>query len=195
MARRIARALVPVKVILVGDSGVGKTALIATYSRDGYEPDSITTVAPARSTATVQLQNGLEVTLHIWDTAGQETYLAISQNFYRDAHVALVCYSPSSPESISAWIERVHAIVPSCPILLVATKSDLLSSEEKVELCIAGLSLIQTHGARSHYVTSAKSGHMVQEVFYGAANAGSPHGCAEPPPTVDPAAARAGGCC
>jgi small GTP-binding protein len=191
-----ARVAPPVKVVLVGDSGVGKTALVTAYCRGGFEWDCIATVAPARSTATVKVQGGAEVTLHIWDTAGQEAYHAISQSFYRDARVALVCYAPASPEPIAAWIGRVRAAAPACAVLLVATKADLLAQDERVALCSSGLALAQAHGARAHYVTSAKTGQAVEEVFYGAADARAGAGFPDAPAGVDPAApARRGGCC
>jgi small GTP-binding protein len=159
------------KLILVGDSGVGKTSLISSYTKNFFESDTIATVAPASSTATVKFPDGSDHKLVIWDTAGQEAYLAMAQNFYRAADVALVCYSPSAPDSIGEWIRRVHEQVPDCAILLVATKADLLTAEERVALCNTGLELVKKHQAKAHYITSAQTGDSVKEAFYGAAQA------------------------
>jgi small GTP-binding protein len=185
-----------VKLILVGDSGAGKTSLVTSYLTGSFESDAIPTVAPAHSTSTVTLQDGSAVLLQIWDTAGQEAYLSISQNFYREADIALVCYTPAGTDSIDAWIARVHGVVPTCLIFLVATKADTLSEQGRLDLFNAGLERVQNCGAKVHYVTSAKTGLSVKEVFTGAAKAGGNLEHSEPKLTLS--AERAGdaaGCC
>jgi small GTP-binding protein len=76
---------IPVKLILLGSSGVGKTTLIHSFCTQTFSQDSVSTVAPAFSEMTLEIDNGTLVTLQIWGTADQEQYQSISQMFYRDA--------------------------------------------------------------------------------------------------------------
>jgi small GTP-binding protein len=158
------------KVILVGPSGVGKTSLVSWFVKKEFETETISTVAPAFSTSVVKLADGTLVDLQIWDTAGQEAYLAISQMFYRDSQVAVVCYVPEAPETIDEWLARVREHVPDCVIILAATKADMLSEDERLELFNDGLRRSAQHGAKAHYVTSAKTGLAIEDLFYGAAS-------------------------
>jgi small GTP-binding protein len=158
-----------VKLILVGPSGVGKTSLISAFLKSAPEPIVPPTITPAFSNAPVTLQDGMHVDLQIWDTAGQEKYVSVSQIFYRDSHVAFVCYDPEHPESLDAWVTRVREQVASCVILLVATKGDLVSDQEKIDLFNRSLTLIQKYNAKAHYLTSAVSGLNVPELFMAAA--------------------------
>jgi small GTP-binding protein len=160
-----------VKLILVGPSGAGKTSLISCFLRGQAEPDALPTVAPAFSNATITVQSGV-VDLQIWDTAGQEKYVSVSQIFYRDSHVAFVCYEPGHPEVIEPWINRVREQVPTCAIILVATKADLLTDQERLALFNQSLNLVQVHNAKSHFITSSISGLNISELFYGAAESG-----------------------
>jgi small GTP-binding protein len=162
-----------IKLILVGPSGVGKTSLISTYLSGEPEPHPVTTVTPAFSNAVITLDTGIVVDLQIWDTAGQEKYASVSQIFYRDSHVAFVCYEPRNPRTIEPWMERIRQHVPNCTVILVATKADLLSDEERTSRFSRSLDVIQMHGAKGHYITSAVTGLSVPEVFYGAAEVGA----------------------
>jgi small GTP-binding protein len=159
------------KVILVGPSGVGKTSLVSCFVKHEFETETISTVAPAFSTSAVKLADDTLADLQIWDTAGQETYLAISRMFYRDSQVAIVCYTSDAPETIGEWIARVREQVSDCVIILAATKADELSEDGRLELFNDGLQRTAQHGANSHYVTSAKTGLGVNDVFFGAATA------------------------
>jgi Ras-related protein Rab-7A len=82
----------PIKVILVGSSGVGKTSLINNYFDQPHETDTSPTVAPALVATTISIPSGQPVDLHIWDTAGQERFQSIGGMFYRESDVALVCF-------------------------------------------------------------------------------------------------------
>ncbi|OHS99961.1 small GTP-binding protein [Tritrichomonas foetus] len=157
------------KVILVGSSGVGKTSLVSAYFDNPFENQELPTVAPASCTATVTLDNARKVDLQIWDTAGQERFQSISQMFYRDSHVAFVCYDIENTESIDQWVERVRQSVPECVIFLVTTKADLLTTDQQTECADKGNAAAKRLNCKLHLLTSAQNGLGVKELFMNAA--------------------------
>jgi small GTP-binding protein len=121
------------KVILVGASGVGKTCLIASYLRQRIGRKTPPTVAPAFRSCAVQRQDGSLVSLDIWDTAGQERYTSISQLFFRDSDVALVCFDPNDESSVARvrqWVSKVLGEVPSCRLFAVIRKADKIDKDQ-----------------------------------------------------------------
>ena len=157
-----------IKVILVGSSGVGKTSLVSSFFDNPFENQDLPTVAPASCSAVVEV-NDKKIELQIWDTAGQERFQAISQMFYRESHVAFVCFDPKQPEPVESWISRVRGEVPECIIYLVATKSDVLSQEEIKDLNQKGNEMLSQFQAKNFLMTSAKTGSGVRDLFESAA--------------------------
>lgn len=159
-----------VKLVLVGSSGVGKTSLISTYQKNPFEDQNvIPTVAPTSITSEVTLDDGTNVVLQIWDTAGHERFQSISRMFYRNANVAFVCYDKDNEESLGPWIDRVRAEVPECFIFIIATKTDLLTPDEISQMQTKGYQLCNNFKATVHLLTSSKKGTGVDEAFYEAA--------------------------
>ncbi|KAK3096103.1 hypothetical protein FSP39_023276, partial [Pinctada imbricata] len=117
-------------VVLVGDSGVGKTNLLSRFTRNEFNAESKTTIGVEFATRNVQIR-GKTVRAQIWDTAGQERYRAITSVYYRGAVGALVVYDitkPPSFENLEKWLGELkeHAD-PSCCIMIVGNKTDLAS--------------------------------------------------------------------
>jgi hypothetical protein len=79
------------KVVLTGDSGVGKSNLLSRHSRNEFMPESRCTIGVEFTTRTLQM-DGKVIKVQIWDTAGQERYRAITAAYYRRAVGALLCY-------------------------------------------------------------------------------------------------------
>lgn len=116
------------KIVLIGDSSVGKTDLLSRFTRDEFNPDSRATIGVEFATRTLEI-NGKRIKAQIWDTAGQERYRAITAAYYRGAVGALVVYDISnsdSYESVSRWLKEMkeHADA-NIVIALVGNKSDL----------------------------------------------------------------------
>ena len=188
-----------IKVILVGSSGVGKTSLVSAFFDNPFENQDLPTVAPASCSAVVDVGNGKKVELQIWDTAGQERFQAISQMFYRESHVAFVCFDPKQPEPVENWISRVRSEVPTCIIYLVATKCDMLSQEEINDLNVKGQDMMNEFSAKHFLVTSAKTSAGVRDLFESAAQCYSEIFKANQPLKEDkklvPNKKQSGGCC
>ncbi|XP_076961047.1 ras-related protein RABF1-like [Bidens hawaiensis] len=81
-----------VKLVLLGDSGVGKTCIVLRFVRGQFDPTSKVTVGASFLSQTIALQDSTTVKFEIWDTAGQERYAALAPLYYRGAAVAVIAY-------------------------------------------------------------------------------------------------------
>lgn len=153
------------KLILVGSGGVGKTSLVTKFYNQQFEAQTLPTVAPAFCVANIPLKDGVIVELQIWDTAGQEQYQSICQMFYHDSNVAFICFDAQGIDTVETWISRVQSQVPSCLIILVSTKIDLLTSDQLAQLKKEGKELQQKYNAEAFYLTSSQTGQGVSDLF------------------------------
>ncbi|XP_059835908.1 ras-related protein Rab-11A-like [Hypanus sabinus] len=116
------------KVVLIGDSGVGKSNLLSRFTRNEFSLETKSTIGVEFATRSVRLQNRT-IKAQIWDTAGQERYRAITSAYYRGAVGALLVYDIAKHltyENMERWLWelRDHAD-PSIVVMLVGNKSDL----------------------------------------------------------------------
>jgi len=116
------------KVVLIGDSGVGKSNLLSRFTRNEFNLDSKSTIGVEFATKSIQVDNKT-IKAQIWDTAGQERYRAITSAYYRGAVGALLVYDISKQitfDNVERWLKelRDHA-EPNIVIMLVGNKSDL----------------------------------------------------------------------
>ncbi|KAI3803902.1 hypothetical protein L1987_32066 [Smallanthus sonchifolius] len=116
------------KVVLIGDSGVGKSNLLSRFTRNEFCLESKSTIGVEFATRTLQVE-GRTIKAQIWDTAGQERYRAITSAYYRGALGALLVYDVTKPttfENISRWLKelRDHADA-NIVIMLIGNKTDL----------------------------------------------------------------------
>ncbi|CAM4704624.1 hypothetical protein PO909_009856 [Leuciscus waleckii] len=116
------------KVVLIGESGVGKSNLLSRFTKNEFSHDSRTTIGVEFSTRTVKL-NGLTIKAQIWDTAGLERYRAITSAYYRGAVGALLIYDISKHltyESAERWLKELYDHADAhIVVMLVGNKSDL----------------------------------------------------------------------
>ena len=116
------------KVIVVGDTAVGKTSIILRYRHDVYLPDHEPTVGASFITRTIQTPYG-PANVNIWDTAGQERYRSLVPMYSRGAAVALIVFDVSNESSfagIKHWVSSVKTDAPvDCQIFIVGNKVDL----------------------------------------------------------------------
>ncbi|THD22047.1 Transforming protein RhoA [Fasciola hepatica] len=115
------------KVVIVGDGMVGKTALLYAYVNGKFQEDYIPTVFETTAKE-VDLPDGRQVTLGLWDTGGQEEFDQIRQLAYPGASLILLCYAVDCPTSldniIQTWVGEVRNYCPHIPLMLVGCKSD-----------------------------------------------------------------------
>jgi small GTP-binding protein len=132
------------KVVLIGDSGVGKSNLLSRFTRNEFNLESKSTIGVEFATQSIQTDNNKIIKAQIWDTAGQERYRAITSAYYRGAVVALLVYDSSkriSYDNVSRWLKelRDHAD-QNIVIMLVGNKKDLrhmreVQTDEAKEFC------------------------------------------------------------
>lgn len=116
------------KVVLIGESGVGKSNLLSRFTKNEFNHDSRTTIGVEFSTRTIQLDN-FTIKAQIWDTAGLERYRAITSAYYRGAVGALLVYDISKHltyESAERWLKELYDHAdPHIVVMLVGNKRDL----------------------------------------------------------------------
>ncbi|XP_068647253.1 ras-related protein RABA2a [Aristolochia californica] len=116
------------KVVLIGDSGVGKSNLLSRFTRNEFCLESKSTIGVEFATRTVQVE-GKIIKAQIWDTAGQERYRAITSAYYRGALGALIVYDVTKPttfENVSRWLKELRDHADSnIVIMLIGNKTDL----------------------------------------------------------------------
>lgn len=158
------------KVVLVGNSGVGKSKLLARFTKDEFVQDSKATIGIEFAHKDIHIQNQL-IRAQIWDTGGQERYRSITAVYYRDAVGALLVYDVSNRKSfndLDRWLKEVRtATGEETRVLVVGNKSDLSSARE-VSLEEAAR-YAETNGLKV-IETSAKDSSNVQEAFLGVLN-------------------------
>ncbi|KAK6202908.1 ras family-domain-containing protein [Scheffersomyces amazonensis] len=116
------------KIVLIGDSGVGKSNLLSRFTRDQFNLELRSTIGVEFATRTLEI-DGKRIKAQIWDTAGQERYRAITSAYYRGAVGALIVYDiakTESYESVSRWLKELKEYADANIVIeLVGNKSDL----------------------------------------------------------------------
>lgn len=178
-----------IKLVCVGDGGIGKTSLLSRYVSGEFPKDYVPTVFE-NYIRNISF-NGVKVELALWDTAGQEEYDRLRSLSYPESNAIVLCYSCDSITSlenvIDRWFPEVNLYCPGVPVVLVGLKSDLASQEVSFE---AGQVVADQLGAYTHIWCSAKQGVKIQEVFEDAMRAvlspGQPAPTAAPTPAPKP---------
>ncbi len=119
------------KVVVIGDSGVGKSNLLSRFTRNEFNLESKSTIGVEFATRSVAIENKT-IKAQIWDTAGQERYRAITSAYYRGAVGALVVYDmtkDTSFENVGKWLaELKENATADITMMLVGNKSDLVQA-------------------------------------------------------------------
>ena len=153
------------KILLIGDSGVGKSCLLVRFVEDKFSPSFITTIGIDFKIKTVDI-NGKKVKLQLWDTAGQERFRTITTAYYRGAMGIILVYDVTDERtfsSINQWFKTVndHAS-DDAQLLLVGNKCDMdtrLISHEQGETLAKELGI-------PFIETSAKDNINVDQIFF-----------------------------
>lgn len=164
------------KIILIGESGVGKTAILERFNHDiwsGKEEEEKTKDFTAKSTVGVDFLikklhiNGKIVKCQVWDTAGQERFANITRSYFKNADVIFICFDPTKKKSLTYAIDKylnhkdIETAKQGAYKALVATKTDLnplktASPEIMTQIEQLGLPL---------YWTSAKTNQNINDLF------------------------------
>ena len=153
------------KLILIGNSGVGKSSILQRYMNKTFEESYKCTIGVDFLMKSIEVK-GKTVKLQLWDTAGQEKYKSMVASYYRGANVALVVFditSHSSFESLPLWIENYYKNGPEQKnIILIGNKKDMADqrqvTQEEAEEFSETNNMI-------YFETSAKEGDNIDYVF------------------------------
>lgn len=153
------------KLLLIGDSGVGKSCLLLRFAEDTYTESYISTIGVDFKIRTLELEKKT-IKLQIWDTAGQERFRTITSSYYRGAHGIIVVYDVTDRESfnnVKNWVKEIERYASENVVkLLVGNKSDM--SSKKVVTFEEGKALADSLGV-SFLEASAKNSHNVEQAF------------------------------
>ena len=160
------------KVVVLGESNVGKTSVVVRGTRDEFYEFQEPTIGAA-FLSTERIVHDTRVRLEIWDTAGQERYRSLAPMYYRGASVAIIVYDITCPDSLvraREWIKELSTKMSGndCGIVLVGNKCDLGEMSERMaraadevvrDNSVVGAAPIQ------HMMVSAKTGEGIERLF------------------------------
>jgi Ras-related protein Rab-1A len=151
-----------IKLLILGDSGVGKSSLMMRFTSQVFSPHMMGTTGIDMRVKDLVLENKL-IKVNIWDTAGQERFRSIARTYYNGAHGIILAYDVNDKTSftnIPLWLEDIKKHTSNVHILLVGNKIDLKSVVSEGEA---------KRFASEHNIpfilTSAKTDENVQEAF------------------------------
>ena len=150
-----------VKLLIVGDSSVGKTNFIYRYIENKFSQNYMVTTGIDLKTTTMEL-NGKKIRIQLWDTAGQEKYRAITKNLFLKVQGVLAVYDITNENSFKSLKSWINSIKEECgshmPILIVGNKNDL----ENQRLVNKNDAKIYAQEQRCEYIeTSSKTGENI----------------------------------
>lgn len=153
------------KLLLIGDSGVGKTSILFKFSEDTFSPAFISTIGIDFKIRTIEV-DGKKIKLQVWDTAGQERFRTITTAYYRGAMGIMLVYDVSnlkSFENISNWIRNIeiHA-TQDVELMILGNKCDI--SDKRQVSKERGEQLALQHSIK-FFETSAKAAINIEEAF------------------------------
>jgi len=153
------------KLLLIGDSSVGKTAILLRFSDDSFSPNFISTIGIDFRIKTVEIR-GKKIKLQIWDTAGQERFHTITTSYYRGAMGILLVYDitrPTSFDNLAKWLRTIieHSST-DVEKMILGNKCDM--EEQRQISKEKGESIARENGI-TFLETSAKNNINVEEAF------------------------------
>ena len=158
------------KVIVIGDSGVGKSCLSAKATKNIFDDNYNATIGFEFFVFNVKLNNTV-IKLQVWDTCGQELYRTLITNFYRNSSLAILVYEINSKqtfENIEMWLRELRSHSnPDAKIFLIGNKLDL-ESEREVDKATAE-NYAKNNKMSLFMEASAKTGFNAQKIFIDAA--------------------------
>ena len=156
-----------IKITLLGNPGVGKTCIISRYVENTFAENNESTIGANFSEKTI-VRGNKEVTLNIWDTAGQEKFHSLGKHFYKDSYVVILVYDITNQESLDSlktmWYPDLKKYGEKYQVLaVVGNKCDLYESDSLADEEQAKAFAKEING--TFMLTSAKSGDGIDKLF------------------------------
>ncbi|PBP26335.1 mitochondrion protein [Diplocarpon rosae] len=162
------------KLVLLGESAVGKSSLVLRFVKDQFDDFRESTIGAAFLTQTISLDDNTTVKFEIWDTAGQERYKSLAPMYYRNANCAVVVYDitqakwvKSSLDKAKQWVKELQRQAnENIIIALAGNKLDLVTSQpDKRAITTADAEAYAKEAGLLFFETSAKTSENVRELF------------------------------
>ena len=154
------------KIIIIGNSGVGKTSITTSAVKNVFINDYKSTIGMEIFSLYLKV-NDKPIKLQIWDTCGQEIYRSLIKNFYRNSSLAIIVYSidkKNSFKDINSWIKEIRVnSSPDIKIVLIGNKSDL--DKDRQVSYEEGKKYLDDDEVLKFFETSAKTGENIKKLF------------------------------
>lgn len=154
------------KYIIVGESSVGKSCLLLQFIDNRFKDSHDLTIGVDFGSKTIKLDDGTNVKVQIWDTAGQESFRSITKSYYRGSICALLVYDitrRSTFDNLVRWLEDLRDVAYNKMVVLLIGNKDDLSAEREVST-EEGEQFASKNNLL-FFETSAKTGHNIGEAF------------------------------
>ena len=153
------------KIILLGDSNVGKTSIFNRFLENTFNETYECTVQAEYKYKAIFPDLNTEVKLHIWDTSGSEKYKSITQQYYRDAHGIILIFdvcNRNSFNNLNNWISEIkNNCLSECQVIIVGNKNDI---KDRIVSMDEGINFTKKFGY-NYIDASAKSGYNILLIF------------------------------
>jgi len=177
-SKRSVRSIVPhikdhydylTKIIIIGSSGTGKSAILHRFIKGDYNVLSSQTIGVEFSSKIIEIQD-IMVKLQLWDTAGQERFRSLTRSYYRGSAGVVLCYDLSRKETLDElyeFVQDVKALTMNASMVIVGNKSDLKTQEiGEFEIDQLLNKIDEELGEKiPHIQTSALTGENIDEIF------------------------------
>ena len=154
------------KILLLGDSSVGKTCFLMRYVNNTFQDVHMSTIGLDYKLKSVQLDDGNIIKIQIWDTAGQDRFRSITKNYYKGAHGIILIYDITTKQTfqnVKNWITTIkEEVSDKVKIILVGNKID--DEESRKVSTEEGEKMAKEYGL-DFYETSAKTGVNIDSTF------------------------------
>lgn len=160
-----------VKVVMLGNSAVGKTTLVTRWTEDRYDGKSTPTIGAAYKQVTLEMPDGNKYSMHLWDTAGQDEYRSTTSIYCRDAKAAMIVFDITDYQSFQAlpnWITTLKDKA-NVPFIIVGNKAD---KQDIRQVSFDDAAQMAQQYNVPYYETSALTSFNVDDAFNELANAG-----------------------
>ena len=155
------------KVVIIGDSGVGKTNFLFRFVEGKFSEIHIATVGFDYKSRIIKLPNSKKtVKLQVWDTAGQERYMSLNRNLFHRVQGIILMYDLTERDSfehVTNWLDLVKQSAPNKPVIIVANKLDM-AEEGRIVTYEEGEKIAKINNV-PFFEASGKKGDNVEDIF------------------------------
>ena len=153
------------KILLIGDSGVGKTSVIMRYTKNLFNEDYLNSIGVDFKSKDLYIEEK-KIKLQIWDTAGQERFRTITSSYYRGAHAIAVVFDLTKRQSydhVKKWMEDINKYAKENVLkFLVGNKSDL---KDEIQVSYEEARALASQMKTTYFSVSAKKNENINEFF------------------------------